>query len=109
VGEGEICAFFEAPATWAETIMCWAWTNSPSDNFTFANGNWPGVACNSLGTASSGNQVWKWTWDGTKQNNSAATQPQYIIFNNNGVSQTADMEFVNGGYYTKNGLQGIVK
>ncbi len=107
VNEGEICAFFEAPTTWTD-IYCWAWTNQPADNFTYANKNWPGVACTLLGEAKNGNQVWKWTWDGTKQNNSSATQPEQIIFNNNGSAKTADLDFKNGGYYTKNGLFDVV-
>lgn len=106
--ETEICAFFEAPATWTNTISCWAWTNSPEDNFTYANKGWPGVKCEKVGTADNGNTVWKWTWDGTKQNNSSATQPTGIIFSNTGSPQTDDFEFVNGGYYQKEGLKGTV-
>ena len=106
VADGEVCAFFEAPVTWGNTIYCWAWTDQPADNFTYATKGWPGVACTLLGTASNGNKVWKWTWDGTKQNNTSATQPAKIIFNNNGAPQTADLRFENGGYYTKDGLVG---
>ena len=58
--------------------------------------------------AKNGNQVWKWTWDGTKQNNTSATQPAMIIFSNSGAPQTADLEFKNGGYYTKSGLFDVV-
>ncbi len=108
VSDGEVCAFFEAPAAWGNTIYCWAWTVTPADNFTYANRNWPGVACEEIGTADNGNKVWKWTWDGTKQNNSSATMPAKIIFNNNGQPQTADLGFVNGGYYTKDGLKATV-
>ena len=103
--EGEVCAFFEAPASWTKTIYCWAWTDSPSDNFTFANGGWPGVSCELLGVADNGNKVWKWTWDGTKENNSSATKPAKIIFSNNGTPQTADLIFTQGGYYNEKGLQ----
>lgn len=109
VADDEVCAFFEAPATWGNTIHCWAWTNSPSDNFTYANSGWPGVECTLLGTAGNGNKVWKWTWDGTKQNNSAAQKPVFIIFNNNGQPQTGDLTFENGGYYNKDGLKDVVK
>jgi alpha-amylase len=109
VDDGEVCAFFEAPASWGNTVHCWAWTNSPSDNFTFAGGGWPGVACKLLGTAENGNKVWKWSWDGKKQNNSSATQPAFIIFNNSGQPQTDDLKFENGGYYTNKGLQGNAK
>lgn len=106
--ETEICAFFEAPATWTNTISCWAWTNTPSDNFTYANKGWPGVKCKKVGTADNGNTVWKWTWDGTKQNNSSATQPAFIIFNNTSSPQTNDLTFTNGGYYQEKGLKGTV-
>lgn len=103
----ELCAFFEAPVTWTSTVKCWAWSNTPTDNFT--GGSWPGVECQLLGTSDNGNKVWKWTWNGKKQNNSSATQPQGIIFSNNGSPQTADLNFVNGGYYTnKEGLRGTV-
>ena len=114
VSEGEVCAFFEAPASWTNTICCWAWTDAPSDNFTYSQRqNWPGVDCTLLGTADNGNKVWKWTWDGTKQKNSSATQPAKIIFNNSGSPQTGDMAFENGGYYaydnaTKGALKGKV-
>ena len=101
--EGEVCAFFEAPASWTKTVYCWAWTDAPSDNFT--GGSWPGTGCELLGTADNGNLVWKWTWDGTKQNNSAATRPAKIIFSNNGTPQTADLSFTLGGYYNEKGLQ----
>ena len=109
VNEGEVCAFFEAPTTWTNTICCWAWSDNPSDNFTYAQRrNWPGVDCEFLGMAANGNKVWKWTWDGTKQKNSSATQPQKIIFNNNEQPQTADLAFTQGGYYTKDGLYAVV-
>ena len=97
VNEGEMCAFFEAPATWTSTIKCWAWNNS--QNFT--GGSWPGQACTLLGTAGNGNKVWKWTYTGT-----LTTKPTGIIFNNSGSPQTDDMTFENGGYYTTDGLRG---
>ena len=109
VNEGEICAFFEAPDTWTSTICCWAWTDSPSDNFTYSQRkNWPGVDCELIGTAPNGNQVWKWTWDGTKQKNSAATKPAKIIFSNQGAPQTDNLDFKQAGYYVQKGLFGIV-
>lgn len=108
VGNNEVCAFFEAPDTWASTIYCWAWCDSPAENFTSAKGVWPGVACTKLGTAKNGNEVWKWTWDGTKEKQTTATQPQKIIFSNQGAPQTADLLFTNGGYYNLKGLQGTV-
>ena len=106
--EGEVCAFFEAPSSWTKTIYCWAWTGSPAENFTSKSGTWPGVACEELGTAENGNKVWKWKWDDTKQNNTSLTKPEMIIFSSEGAPQTADLVFENGGYYTKDGLFGVV-
>jgi alpha-amylase len=94
VNPGETCAFFEAPETWTQTIKCWAWST-----VNYTGGSWPGEACTKLGEAPNGNSVWKWTYQGA-----LTTQPTQIIFSNNGSPQTADMKFVNGGYYTKNGL-----
>ena len=105
VNEGEVCAFFEAPASWTNKIYCWAWNDSPGENFTYANSGWPGVACQLLGVADNGNKVWKWTWDGTKQNNTSVSKPGMIIFNNFGAPQTKDLTFQNGGYYNEKGLQ----
>ncbi|MCR5132289.1 MAG: starch-binding protein [Prevotella sp.] len=107
--EGEVCAFFEAPITWKGTIACWAWSNSPAENFTWSQRkNWPGVDCTYLGFADNGNKVWKWTFDGVKQNNTSLTQPSMIIFSNGGSPQTADLVFTNGGYYNQDGLQAQV-
>ncbi len=96
--DNEVCAFFEAPATWTQTIMCWAWG---TQNYT--GGNWPGQACQKLGNADNGNSVWKWTYTGT-----LTTKPEKIIFSNNGAPQTADLPFKNRGYYLKSGLFDIV-
>jgi hypothetical protein len=52
-----------------------------------------------LGTAPNGNKVWKWTYSG-----SVTTKPKEIIFSNNGTPQTGNLDFSNGGYYTKDGL-----
>ena len=109
VADGEVCAFFEAPSFWENTICCWAWCDSPSENFTYSQRkDWPGVDCELLGTAPNGNKVWKWTWDGTKQNNTSATQPAKIIFNNMGQPQTENLDFTQAGYYNEDGLQGVV-
>ena len=97
--EGEMCAFFEAPSTWTNTIKCWAW----NDKENFTGGSWPGVECKLLGTADNGNKVWKWHYDGK-----LTTRPTGIIFNNNDSPQTNDLPFQNGGYYTKDGLKGVV-
>ena len=104
LADGETAAFFEAPATWSETLMCWAWAGGGSINYT--GGNWPGEQCKLLGTASNGNRVWKWSYSG-----SLTTVPENIIFSNGseGKPQTDDFKFANGGYYTRDGLFGTVK
>jgi alpha-amylase len=99
VGEGEICAFFEAPATWGSQIFTWAWMTG-KDGKDYLGTSWPGVAANYLGTAPNGNKVFKWTSGKT-------TAPDNIIFSGGG-QQTADMPFANGGYYTKDGRQTVV-
>ena len=107
--ENEVCAFFEAPVNWTSTVACWAWCDTPSENFTFSQrSGWPGVDCVKIGKADNGNDVWKWSWDGKKEKNSSATQPAKIIFSNAGSPQTADLPFQNGGYYDKDGLKGVV-
>ncbi len=103
VADGEVCAFFEAPSTWSNTISCWAWDSK--GNYT--GGSWPGVACTKLGTSSRGQKVWKWSWDG-KYTSGTGTAPTMIIFNNTSAPQTQDLPFANGGYYTKDGLKGNV-
>ena len=102
--EGEVCAFFEAPDNWTHTIYCWAWTESPADNFTYANSGWPGVACEFLGVADNGNKVYKWV-------NDTQTTPTKVIFSNNGSPQTDSdgFDFVNGAYYNYDGYVNTVE
>ena len=98
VNEGELCAFFEAPASYTN-VKCWAWDG----NNNYTGGTWPGQPCTKVGTHN-GNNVWKWVYTGT-----LSTQPTSIIFSDNGSKQTADLDFKNGGYYnTAGALQGVV-
>lgn len=98
--DDELCAFFEAPASWSTDVKCWAW-NSTSN---FTGGTWPGVSCTYVGTTDAGKYVYKWE-GGTLSDD----LPTGIIFNcNSGGTQTADLDFENGGYYTYYGLQGTV-
>lgn len=87
MSEGEQAVFFENTANWNGTIKAWVWNNS----MNFTGGSWPGQACTYLG-----NNVWKWTYTGTTKISGG------VIFNN-GSSQTADLTWVNGGYYNANG------
>ena len=119
VNDGEVCAFFEQPASsnWKGDITCWAWDES--GNYT--GGKWPGSKCEKVGTTSDGKTVWKWTWNGSYvQNESAlasasttASLPTHIIFtnkkaNSNSGVQTNDMAFNNGNYYGDNVTYGNV-
>ena len=110
VNDGEVCAFFEAPSTWTQTIACWAWDTN-ANNVNYTGGTWPGVACTKLGKAPNGNMVWKWTFDEKdfKGAAGAAKQPSHIIFSSNGAPQTKDLTFSNAGYYTEEGLFGTVE
>ena len=97
VGDGEICAFFEAPTSYT-AVKCYAWNGS-----TEYAGGWPGQACTKVGTVN-GNNVWKWTYSGT-----LTELPSNIIFNGTGFDQTSDLDFKNGGYYSASGaIQGVV-
>lgn len=87
MNEGEQAVFFENTANWNGTIRAWVWNDSKN----FTGGTWPGQACSYLG-----NNIWKWSYTGTDKISGG------VIFNN-GSSQTADLTWVNGGYYNANG------
>ena len=110
VSGNEVCAFFEAPKNWVQTITCWAWDNR-ANNVNYTGGTWPGKACTLIGQAPDGNNVWKWTFSESDFQGAAgqARQPSHIIFSSSGAPQTADMDFANGGYYTEDGLFGTVE
>lgn len=99
VNAGEICAFFVAPVSWGSQIFTWAWMNG-GDGKDYVGTSWPGVVATYVGTADNGNKVYKWTTTKT-------TAPDNIIFSSGG-NKTADLPFANGGYYTKDGRQGVV-
>lgn len=111
VNDGEVCAFFEQPASsnWKGDITCWAWDKS--GNYT--GGKWPGSKCKKVGTTSDGKDVWKWTWnrnyvkDESASESTTASLPTGIIFTNKKAgsdsgAQTLNMAFKNGNYYGDN-------
>ena len=100
VNSGETCAFFEAPTSWGN-IYCWRWDK----NYNYTSNIWPGVLCTFIGTTQSGNKVWKWTWDSSTV---SQTSPSEGIIFGDGQWQTADLQWENAGYYTKEGLKGNV-
>ena len=89
MNEGEQAAFFENNANWSGTIRAWVWSSSAN----YTGGSWPGQSCVYLG-----NNIWKWTFNGTVK----IPDGSGIIFNN-GTSQTGDFTWKNGGYYNSNG------
>ena len=101
VNEGETCAFFVAPKSWGSQIKCYRW----DQQYNYTN-TWPGVNCEKLGEDSKGNTVWKWTFKESDKKSQSSTN-EGIIFND-GTNQTADLAFKNGGYYSEDGLQGVV-
>lgn len=117
VNDGEVCAFFEQPASsnWKGDITCWAWDKS--GNYT--GGKWPGSKCEKVGTTSDGKDVWKWTWnrnyvkDESASESTTASLPTGIIFTNKKAgsdsgAQTLNMAFKNGNYYGENVTYGNV-
>lgn len=88
MAEGEQAVFFENTADWGGKMKTYVWNGSK--NYA---GAWPGSSMTYLG-----NKVWKWTFTGTAKIPESAG----VIFNN-GSSQTADLKWVNGGYYNHNG------
>lgn len=86
-------AYFEAPTSWSATINVWAWHNDATHSNVYDGASWPGVSADvTLVGKNNGNPVYLWKYSGTN------AAPDMIIFND-GASQTADMTFVNGGYY----------
>ena len=65
-------------------------------------GAWNGTKMTQVGTAPNGKKIYRWVGD----DYDVDSIPQFVIFNdgkNNG-KQTADLDFVNGGYYTLDGM-----
>ncbi|MBQ7941680.1 MAG: starch-binding protein [Muribaculaceae bacterium] len=89
MSEGEQAAFFENTADWNGTIRAWVWSSS----INYTGGSWPGQSCTYLG-----NNIWKWTYGGSDK----IPDGSGIIFNN-GSEQTADLKWINGGYYNAGG------
>ena len=91
-----IYAYFLAPSDWSQ-VDCWAWNGT--ENFTGGEGKWPGVACTKTGEKKNGLDVWMWKYDGD-----LTSTPTKIIFNNGGNGQqTANLDFVNGAVYNRDG------
>lgn len=83
------------------TPYIYTWDNTGKQH----TGAWPGTAMTQVGTAPTGNKLWRW------EATSETQTPDYVVFNNGSTTagkQTDDMDFVSGGYYTLYGLLGTV-
>lgn len=89
-------AYYENTEGWS-TVHCYVWDS----NYQNLNGSWTGMQCEKVGVADNGNEIWRWV---STQKKSEATSPGHIIFNDGQQvgSQTGDLLFQNGGYYTFN-------
>ncbi len=96
--EGHLYAYFRGNLDF-DSPYAYAWKGDK----VFTGSGWPGVSMTKVGTDSEGREVW--LWDGGPL---GADMPQYIIFNNQGYPQTADLPFENGGYYNMYAVLGNV-
>lgn len=76
----------------------WVWNG----NKVYSGVTWPGEhLVDMVGVAPNGNAIYRWTHTGNDT-------PASIIFSDNGSNSTSTFAFTNGGYYTAEGLQGVV-
>ena len=98
--DGHLFCYFEGNSTYSSP-NAWIW----NDEGSFTGSAWPGTALTEVGSAQNGNKVW--LWDGGEL---PASLPTGVVFNTGtGTPKTIDLEFVNAGYYTPNGLVDVVK
>ena len=101
MGDDVFYCYFENSAHYADPC---AWISN--QNAIYTGSCWPGVALGTpVGVAPSGNLVYRWVYTGEH-----TAMPANVIFSDNGnqATQTANFEFVNGGYYNAGGLVGVV-
>ncbi len=95
-----IYSFVENTNSW-NTMMAWAWDNGFYNSANYTGGNWPGQVINKVGISSSGKDIFLWRI----AKNTVSGVPSQILFNvGNSDGKTADLDFVNGGYYDTGGL-----
>ena len=98
--EGKLFVYFEATADYP-TPYVWAW--NANGNLTGA--EWPGSGLMTKVGENNGNGVYSYVFD---------DQPTGLLFSNvpegsaEATKQTSDFDFVNAGYYSVNGLLGVV-
>ena len=97
--EGHLYVYFRTSGN-IKVPSVWVW-NADEKKYT-TDTDWPGDEMELVGTDADGNKVYLWDIGAINAND----MPTKIIFSNGGDYQTANLDFVNGGYYTVNGLQG---
>jgi len=87
----ETAVFYEAASSVA-AVSIWVW----NANANFTGGSWDGKPAMKLmgKTADGTRKIFKWTYEGSE-----TSEPTGLIFVPSGQSQTADLSFVNHGYY----------
>ncbi|MBR5640245.1 MAG: starch-binding protein [Muribaculaceae bacterium] len=79
-------------SNWSGELYAYAWGNGYSGNAS----TWPGKKMTKVGTNGNGNDVYEWVSD-------SQTAPANVIFNNNSGSQTSDLTWANGAYWSNYG------
>ena len=92
VPELENGVYFEKPSGWGDTINVFMWSDSTGEKYM---GAWPGTAIENLG-----DNLYGFSYE-------SDVSDMMIIFND-GSNQTADLEFVNNGYYNVSGLVQVI-
>lgn len=94
--DGKLYAYFRGNLDF-DVVYCYAWNKDTEKKYTK---DWPGDLMQVVGKDDQGRKVY--FWDG---GDLGEDLPTNIIFNNQGAPQTADLQFVNNGYYNINGAQ----
>ena len=79
-------------SNWSGDLYAYAWGNGYSGEAS----SWPGKKMTKVGTNGNGNDVYEWVSD-------SQTAPAQVIFNNNSGSQTSDLPWSNGAYWSNYG------
>ncbi len=101
MGEDVFYCYFESNSHYADPYV-WA-TNQTA---IYTGSCWPGESMGApVGVAPNGNLIYRWVYKGD-----ITEMPANVIFSDNGnqSTQTANFDFVNGGYYNAGGLVGVV-
>ena len=92
ISDDELSVFYET-STSNTFITLWVWNSSTN----FTGGSWPGQNAKLMGKSEDGTRlIFKWTYDGEFPANN---MPTGLIFSQSGNNQTANLQFVNHGYY----------